>query len=82
MFYKFIRRLFWWWIFKPVKILLIFMMHTNLGALLKNYGTDYRVNQNDTKWMQNVVQKSHFVVKHQTVGQENLLFRGHPIQNI
>ena len=33
----------------------------------------------DVKMMQNFVQKNHFVQKHETVAQENLLFCGNPI---
>ena len=32
----------------------------------------------DTKIMRNFVQKSHFVQNHETVAQENQLFRGNP----
>ena len=35
----------------------------------------------DKKMMRNFVQKSHFVQNHETVAQENWLFRGNPSRN-
>ena len=35
----------------------------------------------DTKMMRNFVQKKHFVQNHETIAQENRLFRGNPTPN-